>query len=337
MPSQMETDPYENDPGRWGASLVNVAELLFPCLDASGARSVAEIGAYAGDLTGMLLQWAEGAGARVVAIDPTPEPELVELSERSSNLELIRETSHDALRDISLPDAVIIDGDHNYYTVSEEMRLIDERAPGTDIPLLIFHDVGWPHARRDTYFAPERIPEEHRQPMIHRAGLFPGDPGIVDGGLAFPWVAEREGGPGNGVLTAIEDFLDRRNDLRLATLPMFFGFGIVWHRDAPWAGAVAEIVQPWEGNVLLERLEANRVYHLATVSVVSVELARAHEELAKLRAQSVRQGKQEQLLRRMLDSRAFAMADRLSRVRNPRQSVSWRNQVKQVLGEDSTG
>jgi hypothetical protein len=336
MPSEMEIDPYENDPGRWGASLINVGEVLIPCLRASGARSVAEVGAYAGDLTGLLLDWAQGAGGRVVAIDPTPEPQLVELGERRSELELVRETSHDALRHIALPDAVIIDGDHNYYTVSEELRLIDERAPGGDIPLLMFHDVGWPHARRDTYFAPERIPDEHRQPMVERGGVFPGDAGIVDGGLTFFWTAEREGGPRNGVLTAIEDFLDRRTDLRLATLPMFFGFGIVWRRDAPWAGAVAEIVEPWEGNPLLERLEANRVHHLATVSMLSVELARAHEELARLRERSLMQEQQEELLRLMLDSRAFALADRLSRVRNPARTVSWRDEVRRVLGEDGT-
>ena len=337
MPSEMEIDPYENDPGRWGASLINVQEVLIPCLRASGVRSVAEVGAYAGDLTGLLLDWAQGAGGHVVAIDPTPEPQLVELSERRSELELVCETSHDALRHLALPDAVIIDGDHNYYTVSEELRLIDERAPGADIPLLMFHDVGWPHARRDTYFAPERIPDEHRQPMVQRGGVFPGDPGIVDGGLTFYWAAEREGGPGNGVLTAIEDFLERRNDLRLATLPMFFGFGIVWRRDAPWAGAVAEIVEQWEANPLLERLEANRVHHLATVSMLSVELARPHEELARLRARSLKQEQQEELLRLMLDSRAIALADRLSRVRNPARTVSWRDEVRRVLGEDGTG
>ena len=54
---------------------------------------------------------------------------------------------------------VVIDGDHNYYTVSEELRLIGERAAGAELPLLLFHDVCWPHARRDDYFAPELIPE----------------------------------------------------------------------------------------------------------------------------------------------------------------------------------
>ena len=53
---------------------------------------------------------------------------------------------------------MILDGDHNYYTLSEELRLIAERASGARLPLLIFHDIGWPLARRDAYYAPERIP-----------------------------------------------------------------------------------------------------------------------------------------------------------------------------------
>ena len=60
---------------------------------------------------------------------------------------------------------VIIDGDHNYFTVSEELRLIAERAAGAALPLLLFHDVGWPHARRDDYYAAERIPEADRRPL----------------------------------------------------------------------------------------------------------------------------------------------------------------------------
>ena len=63
MTPPLEADPYENDPGHWGASLVNAAEILFPCLDAAGANSVAEVGAYAGDLTGQLVKWADRAGA----------------------------------------------------------------------------------------------------------------------------------------------------------------------------------------------------------------------------------------------------------------------------------
>ena len=38
------------------------AELLLPCLDAVGARSVVEVGAFAGDLTRVLVDWAERQG-----------------------------------------------------------------------------------------------------------------------------------------------------------------------------------------------------------------------------------------------------------------------------------
>ena len=82
--SHFPTDPDEN-----AASIVNAAELVFGALDAAGARSVAEVGAFHGKSTRELLGWAEGGGARVVAIDPTPEPELRELAAERDDLELI--------------------------------------------------------------------------------------------------------------------------------------------------------------------------------------------------------------------------------------------------------
>jgi Methyltransferase domain len=302
---RFNVDPYTNDPGRWGASLATLAELMIPCLDAAGPQSVVEVGAYAGDLTRLLLDWAGGSGARVWAIDPAPKAGLVELAEEHPSLELVRATSHDALGRIPLPDAAIIDGDHNYYTVREELRLIADKAKGDPLPLLLFHDVGWPHARRDNYYTPELIPEEHRQPMVKSPGLFPGEPGVRPGGLPYYWAAAREGGPCNGVLTAVEDFVEERQGLRLAVVPAFFGFGVVWPRDAPWADTVAEILEPWDRNPLLERLEASRVLHLAS----------SHFHLTEANAARERIARQEVVLRRLLESSAFSMAERLSRLR----------------------
>ena len=122
-----------------------------PCLDAAGAGSVAEIGAFAGDLTRVLVAWAP-VPTPGPAIDPAPQDGLVALDREYPELTLVRETSLEALPKIELPDAIVIDGDHNYFTVSEELRLIGERAPGAELPLLLFHDVCWPHARRDDYF-----------------------------------------------------------------------------------------------------------------------------------------------------------------------------------------
>jgi hypothetical protein len=288
MTARIDDDPFENDPARWGHSLANLGEILIGCLDARGAKSVVEIGAYAGDLTRVLLDWAEKDGARVLAVEPTPHARLLELSESRADLELVQEPSHEALRHIPVPDALIIDGDHNYYTVSEELRLIDERAPGREIPLLLLHDVGWPHGRRDAYWNPERIPEEARQPMAERPFIFPGESGVVDNGMPMYAAAEREGGARNGVLTALEDFLERRADLRVAVLSPFFGFAAAWHREAPWAGSVAEFLEPWDRNPVLERLEGNRLYHLAIGHARAQKLRWATQALEEEREENAR-------------------------------------------------
>jgi hypothetical protein len=303
--TDFEIDGYANDPGRWGASLANNAEFLFGSLDAAGVRSVAEVGAYAGDLTRLLLDWAEPRGARVVAVDPDPKPPLAELEAQRSGLDLIRATSHVALAEMELTEAIILDGDHNYFTVAGELRLIAERSGDDPLPLILFHDVGWPHARRDSYEAIAEIPVDQRpHPVVEGGGLFPGEPGIRPGGLPMRHSAAREGGPRNGVLTAIEDFMASRDDLRLAIIPPFFGFGVLWQLDAPYAGALAELLDPWDGNPVLERLEANRVLHLAS----------SHFQLAQSGLWRHHNERKRQLLQRLLISRSFRISQAISRV-----------------------
>jgi hypothetical protein len=320
-------DPYRNDPERWGTSMAQSAEILLPCLDAASARSVVEVGAFAGDLTRVLVEWVAPAGARVSAIDPAPQEALVALAREHPELELIRETSLTALARIPLPDAVVIDGDHNYWTVSEELRLVGERAAGARLPLLLFHDVCWPHGRRDDYFDPDQVPADHRQPLAGDAGgIVPGEPGLRAGGLPYPRSAAREGGARNGVLTAIEDFVAGRDDVRLAVVPVFFGLGVAWHLGAPYAAELARMLDPLDRNPVLERLEANRVHHLA----------QGHVRLAEVWAERERSARQEAVLRRLLDSSAFAVAERLSRLRRragvaAEASVISKDDVRQAL------
>jgi hypothetical protein len=319
-------NPYENDPGAWGASLVNNAEVLLGVLDAAGARSVVEVGAYAGDLTRLLLLWAERTGARVIAVDPAPQPELERLERERREFELIREPSLEALERISPADAVILDGDHNYYTVSEELRRIADRASSTGgrLPLLLLHDVSWPHGRRDDYFDPGQIPPEHRQPIAAESGLYPGVEGTREGGLPYHHPAAREGGPGNGVLTAIEDCLAGREDVRLMVVPSFFGLGVAFERSASYAGELEQILAPYDGNPLLMRLERNRVLHLAS-SHVQLRLADAAQE--RLR-------RQQELMEKMLHSRAFAAAELFLRMRQRGNPIFSREAIRAVMAAD---
>jgi hypothetical protein len=311
------------DPLKWGYSLANVREILIACLEARGARTVLEIGAYEGDLTAELLDWAAGSGARIAGMDPLPPDRLRELAAARPELELIEQTSLDHLATLdSLPDAIVIDGDHNYYTLSRELEAIAEKAGDGELPLLLFHDVLWPHARRDTYYAPERIPEEHRPKEIgHNVGLAPGEPGTNELGLPFVWAAVEEGGPGNGTMTAIEDFLAGHPGLRLAVVPAFFGFGVIWPESAPWAADVAAAIAPFDRNPVLERMESNRVDHL----VASQARAR---ELEALRKRVIRQ---EELLHKLLGSSAFTLAEKVSAVRQRGEPLFSRSEVRAAL------
>ncbi len=314
-------------PDRVGYSLANLAELLIACLDAAGTRSVIEVGADRGLLTAKLLEWA-GADGTVVAVDPAPHRELEALEAEHPELTLIRSTSHEVLGEIELSDAIVLDGDHNYFTLREELRIIGDRAPGAELPLLIFHDVCWPHARRDSYYVPDRIPEEHRQPLAHDAAILPGNPGIVDEGLPVDWAADHEGGERNGVLTAIEDFLASREDLRLVTVPAFFGLGVLWHTAAPWAPRVEATVGAWDRHPVLARLEDNRVEHLIGRLGTFNRMAAMHDELERSKQRLARQ---EQVLRTLLDSGSFALAERVSSVRHRGASPVSREQIRRAL------
>jgi Methyltransferase domain len=325
--TRLQFDPYLSDSERWGFSLAQMAELIIPCLDAVNARSVAEVGAFAGDLTRVLTDWAGTSGARVLAIDPAPQPALVQLEESDAELELIRQTSLDALAQIPLPDVIIIDGDHNYFTVSQELRAIGDRAPGAELPLLLFHDVCWPHGRRDDYFDAQLIPKPDRHPVAGQSGgLIPSNPGLRPGGLPYPRSAAREGGPGNGVLTAVEDFVSSRAEVRLVVVPAFFGFGAAWHRAAAYNDELGRILDPWDRNPILERLEASRVHHLATAHVRQYELWQEQK----------RRSRQQVVLRRLLESSAFSVAEWLSRLRAragvaPAQSVVSKDEIRRTL------
>src|SRR4051794_1704968 len=192
------------DPGKGGTSLATVKELVLRLLDVVAASSVVEIGAFRGELTVELLAWARTTGARVIAIDPSPAPDLLDLARSRPELELVHATSLQALPRISPPDVVVLDGDHNYYTLREELRLLRHQAAGAPGPLLVLHDVGWPLGRRDAYHSPQLVPDDQRQPLLPTSGLASTPDFSAD--QPFAHVAEREGGPANGVLTAIEDF-----------------------------------------------------------------------------------------------------------------------------------
>ena len=317
-------DPHERDPGGWCASLLHNAEILLGCLEAVEARSVAEVGAFMGELTRLLMLWADAAAADVIAIDPSPHADLEQLARDRDDLRLIRETSHEALAHISLTDAIILDGDHNYFTLSQELRIISERvdAERRRLPLLLLHDVGWPHARRDDYYAPERIPTEQRQPIASGRSVYPDEPGTRYSGLPYRYPAAVEGGPRNGVLTAAEDFVAEHDELHLAVVPAFFGLGVIWDTTGPHHDALTGVVGAWDRNPQLQRLERNRVLHLAS----------SQRQLRRAQDANERIQRRDMLLDRMLHSRVFWAAEMFLRLRHS-DPVFSRQKIREAIDD----
>ncbi|MEJ7790307.1 MAG: class I SAM-dependent methyltransferase, partial [Thermoleophilaceae bacterium] len=121
-------------------SLSTFRELILCCLEIVQARRIVEIGSETGALTIELSDWAAERQAVVVSVDPEPAHSVVKRAAETPALELVAGVSPEALEGIQPADVYIIDGDHNHYSVSRELRHVF--ADPERFPLAILHDVG---------------------------------------------------------------------------------------------------------------------------------------------------------------------------------------------------
>ncbi len=243
--------------------MANFDPLIEGSLDVVGARRIVEVGAEGAIFSASLADYAERVDGDVRCVDPAPSDALSDLVASHPRVTLIEELSPEVLPSIQDADCYVLDGDHNWHTVTGELRgLRDRLTSKTEPALVLMHDVHWPWARRDLYYAPERIPEEGRQPYTYKDGVAPGNPGMDPHGfrgLGGYAAATREGGPRNGVLTAVEDFLQETPGLTFRLVPVIFGLGVLYSATAPWAEALDAYLAPYDRSPLLERMEANRI------------------------------------------------------------------------------
>jgi hypothetical protein len=206
--------------------------VIEPVLDAVRPGVIVEIGSDQGGNTENLLGFCRRTGATLHVIDPAPGYDAAEWQrEHAGRLVFHKDLSLNVLPQIEAFDAVLIDGDHNWYTVFHELKIIEDLCDGRsrEFPMVMLHDAGWPYGRRDLYYDPDTIPEEHRKPH-EKKGMLPGVPNLVEeGGLnQHLHNALLENEPRSGVLTAIEDFLGETDHrLDLTRLPGIHGLAIL--------------------------------------------------------------------------------------------------------------
>ena len=204
---------------------------IAPVLTAARARRVVEIGALRGETTIQMLDHL-GPECELHVIDPKPAFDPSAHEQQFPGRYVFHEaTSHEVLPSLGAFDVALIDGDHNWFTVYFELKMLAEAASadGAMLPIMIMHDVGWPYGRRDLYYDPSDVPDEYRQPY-RAAGMRPGRRDLMESGGLNPTMynAELEGGPRNGVMTGLDDFVaEHPEPLRVVTLPVYFGLSIV--------------------------------------------------------------------------------------------------------------
>lgn len=249
-------------------SMAEFSSLIMPCLEESGARDIAEIGSEFGGMSKALAQHAQAKGGSLTCIDPEPATGFADWAAKEPQVTHIGLPSLEALKSAQAADAWFVDGDHNYYTVFHELSAIDRIQRDAGRPLLAFlHDVSWPCARRDFYYAPQRVPPGWLHPHSFDHGVRLDDNQVHEGrglrGMGAFAVALEAGGPRNGVLTAVEDFTKKADTderpLFYVHVPAVLGLGIIFDAEAEWSNALAEFLLPYHANPLIARLEENRL------------------------------------------------------------------------------
>ncbi|MFC4078005.1 class I SAM-dependent methyltransferase [Salinithrix halophila] len=198
-------------------------------------KVIVEIGAFRGENTVKILRYCRRNHAKLHVIDPLPQFNVRQMKRcGKQHFTLIRALSLKALPRIPNPDVLLIDGDHNWYTVYHELKCVERSAKKTGkFPIVMLHDTEWPYGRRDSYYLPETIPPPYRKPYAKK-GIVLGKSRLVNtGGLNYQFNnALYENGEKNGVLTAIEDFLKETSfPITFHRVASHNGLGILVHKD----------------------------------------------------------------------------------------------------------
>ena len=210
--------------------------IIEPILEILQVQSIVEIVTDQGKSTKKLAEYCQINNKRLHIVDPNPKYDTkVWKNQYGDAIEFYLGLSLNMIPLIDEYELVLIDGDHNWYTVYNELKLIEKRAIRQQLsfPIVILHNIGWPYGRRDLYYNPSNIPDFYRQPYQQR-GMIVDSPELQNtGGLnAHLNNAIYENNLRNGVLTAIEDFLqDTDQNLNFYKVLGFHGLGIIVDRN----------------------------------------------------------------------------------------------------------
>lgn len=260
-------------------SMVNFAPEYRRLMDTLCITRIVEIGSEAGLNTRVLLDYAKSRGAKLITVDPA-DVQFPFRAEEEPSFSFFRGTSAEFLAEPIKAEVLFLDGDHNYETVTTELEAICSNRAETGIKVVFLHDVSWPCARRDAYYSLDRISKPnpcHAENIV--SPYVSGSPGLSS--LGYYVTADKEGGPGNGVLTAVEDFLERHDCCMFRRIPVLYGIGIlvfVENLTSEERAVLFPLLDELDSHrELFSAMELNRVENLCCIAGLNDKIREAGE------------------------------------------------------------
>ena len=224
--------------------------LVYPLITELKPKYIVEVGAERGTNTKSMLEYCKENDGHLTSIDPFPLFDVKSLKEKyGDKFEMIEDLSLNVLSDIRDYDLILLDGDHNWYTIYHELKAIESNFNQETFPFIIFNDISWPYARRDLYYNPDNIPKEFLNPC-DKKGMYPGESKLREHGGFNSSVhnAIEENTPKNGVLTGIEDFLKESEfKLTFKKLNALNGLGFMYKPNNKTDKLIHDII--WNSNI----------------------------------------------------------------------------------------
>lgn len=138
-------------------------------------------------------------------------------------IDFINDYSLNVLSDLKNYDAIFLNDDPNWYTVYNELNTIKRN--NEEFPLVfVCHNV-FPHKRRDSYVNPDIIPKEF---LNDYSRLLNYEDVLLEDDF---YHAIDENTSKNGVLTAIEDFLNENKSIGIADFKLINGIVILYPKN----------------------------------------------------------------------------------------------------------
>ena len=259
--------------------------IVLPLFKELKPKNIVEIGSEEGINTEKILNYCIENNSYLTTIDPHPLfDENKFFNQYGDHFKLIKDLSLNCLQELNDYDVILIDGDHNWYTVYNELKLIEKNFIGKKFPIIILHDVGWPYGRRDLYYNPKTIPKEY----LHRyakKGILPNTHELLEkGGLNSNLNnALHENGSKNGVLTAIEDFLhESENNLFFSSIMAFNGLGIIYPNESSLKSKINNIIEKSDITFILEKSYLrNIILHRDKISELKSSIVLLNKDLTQ--------------------------------------------------------